>query len=308
MFTLRVLGTEPNHETLSKEDSCPTLYLRQRSPDGATRIDEVKPLAFKGCSRTVLGHEPGDWQSGFDLDSGANSKWEGVGEHEFEVFQLSGSRDEAKIHFVSSNILRVQIADPTAIQRQWGQRVKGIAADITLDKDTYRVGEDVPLHLAIEDFNADVPIYSWDPTWDPCMVLGIELQDAGGTPLPVNERFPHSSICTGHGFGPRPFPKGKVVAIERKLRAEGWLPNHPGTYKVVITWSPCFGRRDELPTGGWTADLKPYAIVHATATCLGKFEASLGACSRLRVETRSEVCDCIVDATGTLTEAATWIR
>ena len=262
-FSLRVLGTDPSDQSRPKPDSCPVLYLRERSPSGATRVDEVQPLAFKGCTRNALGHESGDWQSGFDLSSGANSRWEGVGEHQFEIFQLSGSTDDAQTHFVSSNVLRLQIADPTLIQRRW-ERVKGIAADITLDKETYRLGEDVPLHLAIEDFNADVPLYTWDPIWDPCMVVGIEVQDAAGHPLTTNERFQNSSICTGHGFGPRPFPKGKVVPMERTLRAEGWLPNQPGTFTVVLTWSPCFGWRKETPTG-WVADLKPYAAVHATA-------------------------------------------
>lgn len=265
-FSLRVSRTEPEIETPSKQNSCPTLYLRARSPDGTTRIDELQPLAFKGCQKAVLGHEPGDWNSGFDLDSGANSRWEGVGEHEFQVFQLADSTDESQIRFVSSSVLRIQIADPSLTQRRWGQRVKGVAADVTLDKDTYRLGEDIPLHLAIEDFAADVPLFSWDQVWDPCMVVGIEVQDAAGHPLGVNERFPHSSICTGHGFGPRPLPKGKIVPIERNLRAEGWLPNRPGTYNVVVSWAPCFGRRDDLPSGKWVADLKPYAVVHATAT------------------------------------------
>jgi hypothetical protein len=99
----------------------------------------------------------------------------------------------------------------------------------------------------------------------PCMVVGIEVQDAAGHPLPVNERFPNSSICTGHGRGPRPFPKSKVVPLERKLRAEGWLPNHPGTYTIILTWSPCFGPGKTTPTG-WIADLKPYTVVHEKAT------------------------------------------
>ena len=263
-FSLRVVGTEQGDQSLTKQDTCPTLYLRERSPDGATRIDEIQPLAFKGCSRHALGHEPGDWQSGFDLDSGANSRWEGVGEHQFEIFQLAGSTDDAQIHFMSSNVLRLQIADPTLVQRKW-ERVKGIAADITLDKDSYRLGEDVPLHLAIEDFNADVPLYTWDPVWDPCMVVGIEVQDAAGHPLPTNERFPNSSICMGHGFGPKPFPKGKVVPMERTLRGEGWLPNQPGKYTIVLTWFPCFGSRKDTPTG-WVAHMKPYAVVQAKAT------------------------------------------
>jgi hypothetical protein len=263
-FSLRVFGTKLSGQNPPQRDNCPVLYLRERSPNGTTRIDEVQPLAFRGCSQPALGLEPGDWQSGFDLDSGANSRWEGVGEHRFEILQLAGSKDGTQIHFISSNVLRLQIADPALVQRQW-ERAKGIGANITLDKDTYRLGEDVPLHLAIEDFNADVPLYTWDPVWDPCMVVGIEVQDAAGHPLSANERFPNSSICTGHGFGPKPFPKGKVVPLERTLRAEGWLPNQPGKYTIVLSWSPCSGSRKETPTG-WVANMKPYAVVHAKAT------------------------------------------
>ena len=263
-FSLRVLSTAASDPAPAKPDSCPALYLRERSPNGATRIDEVQPLAFKGCSQAALGHESGDWKSGFDLDSGANSRWEGIGQHEFEVFQLAGSTDEAQIRFFSSNVLTVRIADSSRIQRRW-ERAKGIGADITLDKDNDRLGEDVPLHLAIEDFGSEVPLYTWDPVWDPCMVVGIEVEDAAGHPLPVNERFPNSSLCTGHGFGPRPFPKSKVVPLERTLRAEGWLPNRPGTYTIVLTWSPCLGSGKTTPTR-WIADLKPYTVVHAKAT------------------------------------------
>lgn len=266
MFYLRVSRPQPISQAQSEQENCPTLYLRQRSPDGATRIDEVQPLAFKGCGQPVLGHQIGDWQSGFDLSSGANSRWEGVGEHAVEVFALAGSADDPKLRFVSSNVLRLQIADPAAISRRWGTRVKGIAADITLDKDTYRVGEDVPLHLAIEDFDADVPVFAWDALWDPCMVVGIEIRDAEGHPLQANERLPNWSICTGHGFGPRPIAKGKIIPFERSLGAEGWLPNHPGTYNVVITWAPCFAPKKGASAKGRHGDLRTYAVVHAMAT------------------------------------------
>jgi hypothetical protein len=248
-------------------DGCPTLYLRQRSPDGGTRIDEVRPLAFKDCGSRVLGHEPGDWQSGFDLDSGANSRWSGVGEHRMEVSQLVGSVDDSSLHFASSNVLRIQLVDPSTIPRKWGARVKGIATDITLDKETFRVGEDVPLHLAVENFDAPVPLFSWDPIWDPCMVINLEVQDRDGRALTVSQRLPQSSICTGHGFGPRPVAQGKVISLERTLGREGWLPNQPGTYTVVVTWAPCFDPKNQAPSSaGQPADFKPYAVVRATAT------------------------------------------
>ena len=271
-FSVRVSLVQPgagaptSEET--SEESCPTLYLWQRSPDGATRIDEVQPLAFKGCRTHVLGHQPGDWQSGFELDSGANARWSGAGEHALEVLQSVDSPDNAPIRFASSNVLRIEIADPSAIPRKWGPHVNGVAADITLDKDTFRIGEDVPLHMAVENFDAAVPVYAWDALWDPCEVVSLEVHDASGRPLPANERFPAWSICTGHGFGPRPYAKGKVVPLERTLGAEGWLPNHAGTYTVVVTWAPCAGPNatNNAPAADVPADLKPYAVVHATAT------------------------------------------
>jgi len=265
-FSLHLALAQPAPEPSSKMEGCPTLYLKQRSPDGDTRIDEVKPLAFKGCPHVVLGHQPGDWSSGFDLDSGANTRWQSVGEHSFEVFKLVGSRDDPHLHFVSSNVLRIQLVDPESIARHWGERVKGIAVDITLDKDVYQICEDVPLHLAVENFDADVPIYGWDPVWDPCMGVGIEVRDAGGRSLPVNERSPRWSICTGHGFGPtKLYAKGKVVPLERTLGEEGWLPNHPGAYIVVITWCPDTGLVHDGTNGHFSWAANPYAVVHAKA-------------------------------------------
>jgi hypothetical protein len=183
-----------------------------------------------------------------------------------DVSRLVGSVDDPKLHFASSNVLRIQLGDPSAIPRRWGPRVKGIAADITLDKGTFRVGEDVPLHLAIENFDAAVPLYSWDPVWDPCMVVSFEVQDSGGHELSVSKRFPQWSVCTGHGFGPRTVAQGKVIPLERTLGKEGWLPNQPGTYTVVITWAPCFDPKNEASSASQPTDLKPYAVVHATAT------------------------------------------
>jgi hypothetical protein len=46
--------------------------------------------------------------------------------------------------------LRIQFDETAAIKRTWGPRAKGIAADITLDKDTFRVGKDVRVHLTVE--------------------------------------------------------------------------------------------------------------------------------------------------------------
>jgi hypothetical protein len=173
------------------------------------------------------------------------------------------SPHDSQIHFATSNVLRIQLADASAISRKWGPRVKGVAADITLDKEAFRVGEDVRLHLAVEDFDAVVPIYAWDPLWDPCQAVGFEVRDALGQTLSAEERFPNSSFCMGHGFGPRPVAKGKVIPMERTLGEEGWLPNHAGRYTIVVSWAPCADAN--APGTSPVPDLKPYAVVQATA-------------------------------------------
>jgi hypothetical protein len=262
-ITVQVARTPGNPGTATEAKGCSKLYLRERSPDGGTRVDEAKSLALRRCEAPISGHESGSG-AGFELDSGANSRWGGTGEHAIEILQLLGSADDAELHFASSNILRIQVVDSAAIERKWGPQVKGIAADITLDKETFHVGEDVRLHLAIEDFDAEGTIYSWDPVWDPCEVFRMEVRDASGRILPVEERFAQTSLCMGHGLGPKPVVKGKVVPMEHALREQGWLPNHPGTYTVVLTWAPCVGPEKSKFTT--QTELKPYAVARAVAT------------------------------------------
>ena len=256
------------HEERPTSGSCPLLYQWHRSPDGSTRFDEVRPVAFTGCKESAFGHEAGNWESGFELDSGANSRWVGVGKHAMQVFQLVDPHDDTRLRFTASNVLRYNIIDPMTITRKWGQRAKGTAVSLTLDRDAYRVGEDIPVHIALEDFDASTPLYAWDPVWDPCMAIGIEIKDATGHRVPVEERLPNWSICTGHGFGPRPVEKGRTITIEQSLRRSGWLPSRPGTYTLIVTWATCSGpdsKRDESPQK-LAAEMRPYAVALAAAT------------------------------------------
>ena len=265
-FPLHISLAQQSAELQVEPESCPVLCLRQRSPDGWTRIDEIQPLAFKGCQPIAPGRTLGDWQSGFEISSGANSRWDGLGEHTFQVFQVARAADDKEVHIASSNVLRVQIADPETMPRKWGPRVKGIAADITLDKDTFRLGEEVPMHLAVENFDAEGSVYGGDPTWDPCWVVGLQVLDIRGQVLTPNERFLHRSFCMGHGRSPMLYPKGKFVPLERSLGAEGWLPNHPGTFIIVVTWAPLITAGDEAPNDYRHPDPNSRATAQASAT------------------------------------------
>lgn len=262
-FSLKFAPVRPGPGLAPNPEACPTFYLRQRSPDGATRIDEVTPITSVGCKTFMPGRRPINSASSFEIDSGANSRWMGVGQHQLEVLQLVGSVDDPRIRFVSSNTLQIEVADPAIIARKWAGRAKGVGVDVTLDKDTYKVGENIPLHMAIKDFDAPVPIFTWDPLWDPCMTVGVQVVDSARHPLAQDARFPDRYICTGHGFGPRPVEKGKIIPIERSLAGEGWLPNQPGTYTVRVTWAPCTG--STIP-GQPFAQTKAYTEVEAKAT------------------------------------------
>jgi hypothetical protein len=246
-FSLR-LSLDPASPIPAPAADCPTLYLRERSPDGGTRIDEIRPLAFKGCGTQAFRDDPGDWQSGFDVDSGAHSRWTGIGDHTLQVFIMNGTAEDRKIRFVASNPLNFRIADPTALARRWGPLTEGLRADVTFDKSEFQVGEEIPLHAAVENLSSDVPVFSVDPVWDPCGVVDIQIRDSRGNLWPRESGFGSGPICMGHGRGPRLLEKGKIDPLEGHLGAFG-RPHMPaGNYTIQLTWTPCVGKQNDPTT------------------------------------------------------------
>jgi Carboxypeptidase regulatory-like domain len=212
--------------------------------------------------------EPDDWQSGLQLYSAATG-WGVPGEYTFEVFQVGDSSGGSRLRPARSNVVDIQIADPSTIARKWGPKVKGLAVDVTLDKNTFRVGEDVPLHMAIENFDAEVPVSSYVP--DVPSLFEIEVRDAKGQP--ISDRFPDPFNYTGR-YETQRYPKGEVVPLERTLWREGWLPNRPGTYTIVVTWAAWDDSKNDSKSSGATrlgpapygTTQAPYATAQATAT------------------------------------------
>jgi hypothetical protein len=265
-FMLRVGLVSPGAGAPSGEE-CPTLFLRVKSPDGRTRFDSMQPAGFKTCQSFSWGADRNkDWQSGFEMDSGVRSRWGTIGENSLELFEAVGSSSVGKIQFARSNTLTVQIDDPTLIARKWQGKAKGVGVDVTLDKDTYQPGEDVPLHIAVENFDAPVPIYATNPLGDPYFAIAVEVRDAKGRLLMENERSSNGVVWTGHGWPAVLFPPGKLVAMERTLASQGWLPLHPGNYTVVVSWCPIDGTNyNPVPGTSPGGGAKPYATVQATA-------------------------------------------
>jgi hypothetical protein len=245
-------------------DSCPLMLLWERGPGGETRTDEVVAKPKAGCGPHPALPPTQDSVSEYDLDSGAVSHWSGKGDHELQVLKQIGSIDMPDYKLIRSNVVRIRIIDPMTIGRRW-VKAKGLGADLTLDKQIYALGEDVPLHIAIANFDAQAPIYSADAVWDPCATVSVSVSDSSGRQLSSNERFEDLSGCLGHGFGPTLFPLGKIVPLEWSLRSEKWLPKQPGTYTIQVMWSPDTGTVQHTFLGGWTSKLKPYATLTASA-------------------------------------------
>ncbi len=245
---------------------CRPIFLWHRSADGTIRVGEHTLSSTDDCSTLNLDFLPDRtfYSSESNLDEA--ERLSNYGDQELQVFQQV-DRGDLHFHFLTSNVLHVRIegADNPNL-RNW-TKLKGLAADILLDGDTYVVGEDIPLHLAIANLDATDPIYSWDPIWDPCFSIGIEVLDDKGNTLPANDRisYPPAMCNNGHGFGPRPFKRGKITSLEWRLKETGWLPKSPGNYTVVLSWCTSTGLATEWPNRN-DAKLSPYATVLARAT------------------------------------------
>jgi hypothetical protein len=236
---------------------CPSLYLRVRRSDGATEIREKFPAGFTGCrlpgveiAGSNLDIELQKGKTGFDLipdfpDS--SFMWDNKGEDSFQVFQVISSPDNAYVHFLHSNILRVKYANAAAIPRKWGPQVKGVAVDVAVDKDTFLTGEDVPLHLAVENFRSEAPIYgpsTLDHFCDTSTFFKIEVRNSNGETMFSNGRSRLTTAYAGRIGCPvwdAPLPRAIVIPYETTLGKEGWLPSRPGTYTVIVTLIPWVG-------------------------------------------------------------------
>jgi hypothetical protein len=119
--------------------------------------------------------------------------------------------------------------------------VEGLAADVTIDKNTYELGKDIPLHLAIENFSASVPIYGASPVFNPSKLLEVQVRDSAGQLVSGINPW----LCRGGGpSGAGRYPKDKLIPLEWSLAPLGMLPDRPGIYNVAITWEPFQGTDD----------------------------------------------------------------
>jgi hypothetical protein len=246
-------------DCIRAEQGCPHLYTYEREPDGETSLRELEPriLSSNSADNThVVGFEQRRL-------TGNCCK---VGINTLEVMTTSGEA-EGQVKFEASEPLTIRIADPNKMKREWGTSFKGLAASLTLDKSVYKVGEDIPLHLAVENFSSDDPIYGSPYPLSFCMRnYRIELTDAQGRRRQPREDAVMEVPEPPCAFSGMPnnvvFEKSKVFFGEPQLRYFDLLPGSPGTYSLRFVWEPrnCDSRKCSAPDG-MAADRKRYAEV-----------------------------------------------
>lgn len=245
--------TEPTDLLPSSPRTCPAMLQRVRNPNGDTQWEQ---LSYKWCMPDhIVGHGPGG-QIDFKIDAPQTAP----GTHSFSLIQVLPAGENGDVALAESNTIHLVTLDNTTMRRHWGPLVRGIAVDVTLDKQAFALGEDVPLHIALENFSADDPVVGMTPLWDPGMVVTIDVLDANQNPIKRSD----GRRYTGHGRW-LTYEKGVVVPMEETLSNVGLLPTELGTFTVTVTWSPhtCTGP-DCGRSGGVSG--QPYATVQDTVS------------------------------------------
>jgi hypothetical protein len=236
---LRVTVEDRGNVLIVDEHFCPLLFLRTRDATpsrGAfyrsTRVDELQGAVCKAEAVGTAGRR-------FTVDFEANDALirkndENKGEYTLDVSSLAETGGRYFL-VAGTEPLRLSMVNGKFISRNWGPAVQGVAVSLTLDKDVYSLGSDIPLHIAVENADSHETIAAMDPYFDPPGVA-VELQDQAGHSIPFGE----GAMWMGHGFCHH-FPRGLVFPIELMLSQMGIRPDHPGVYTVIAVWRPMIG-------------------------------------------------------------------
>jgi hypothetical protein len=113
----------------------------------------------------------------------------------------------------------------------WGPPSDGFAVALALHKDSYLLGDDIPLRIACTQTARD-----WTPWRGPPLAacgVEIEIRDEAGELLRSTDQQNSSRFDRSD-----PIRKGTIVAAGRlSLGSERILPNRPGTYQITATWT-----------------------------------------------------------------------
>lgn len=236
------------------DNQCALLFKRTRSASGVT---SYYPMVVEGWRCKVIppsAEAPATVQ--LELPGMVSSAGT-IGDHAMQLLILSstGVDKDAWRWLAVSNPVEYRVDDPKQIVRHWSPQVKGLAIDITLDKTTYNVDEEIPIHVALANFSAPEPVAA-----DECFPVILNVRDVDGQRI---RGYGRPFCITTATPIPHLLSRGDIATYER---AVGPL-SQPGLYTVTGTW-PAYVH-DESPSrltaiGASAASGFPNAYVPST--------------------------------------------
>jgi len=137
------------------------------------------------------------------------------------VAELTGIGPDGEQRLVSSNAVTVNVVDGTTVPRNWGNMEQGVRVDLTLDKLSYALEDDIPLYLAFENVSAKEVVYGTayrlsggcsdgiNVAFD--FRLNVEKQDGSAPQFFERPEYGGGVFSCGMGSWPNPAPQGKTV-------------------------------------------------------------------------------------------------
>jgi TPR repeat protein len=224
----------------SSKQGCPVLLRFITDATGFTRIDEMTPVTGKSLTivKNCTGSEVDSTQTtGFDFEG--TEQLDESSSSTAQFFTLAGHSPLGEMLLVGSNSIPLNFADPAELPRTWGPVKEGVHVALTLDKLIYDVGEDIPLHIAAQVVQTENPANEM-----PDVLLGhfhLTIIGEDGV-IAGDDRFDNlleTWLSWGRPvFCPSPLEAGEVYPLERSSRQVGLLPDKPGAYRIIVTWSP----------------------------------------------------------------------
>ncbi len=204
------------------------------------------------------------------------------GERTVTVAELAGMGPDGEQRLVSSNAVTVNVVDGTKVSRNWGNMEQGVRVDLTLDKLSYALEDDIPFHLAFENLSAKEVVYGRayglsggcsdginvvnPESFD--FRLKVEKQDGSVPQFFERPEYEGGGFSCVGGSLPNPVPQGKPLTVEASLFQFGMLPREPGVYRVTATWNvytnpdaSADGGNSSMPVGTAKLRQEPMATV-----------------------------------------------
>ncbi len=209
------------------------------------KTDIPESSTFSRCRTTASASTVRVSKGGLMAGSRGPFRWGNVPDKDFTLdITQEFDAGQAKIARVRSNTIAVKVIDAKTFQRTWGPRVYGMAANVTLDRRSYEIGQDIPLHIATATF-AEATGAVWGIHLPP-NIKRYRFATRRGI-----YRKSRSIRTTGAvTLIPHPTARATPGCMSRAYFAMKCCPAGGGTYTLWVTW--------RFRSSGWTRNqLRP---------------------------------------------------